>query len=181
MRFRKALNLKFLIIFAIIIFSGCSAVGPDYVKPDIKTPSQWQTKLKKDFIDRENQREISKWWENLKDPQLSKLIERAVANNLDLKIAYARVREARARRGVSKANLYPSVDAKGNANLSSENKKGDTTTSELFSASIDANWEFDIFGGLRRSIEASQADFEASQENLRDASISDIRSIIKLY
>ena len=61
---------------------------------------------------------LAAWWTTLNDPELSSLIDRAVSGNLDLKKARARVREARARRGVAKAGLFPTLDATGSATWS---------------------------------------------------------------
>jgi NodT family efflux transporter outer membrane factor (OMF) lipoprotein len=125
---------------------------------------------------------LAKWWTSLNDPELSSLIERTVSGNLDLKNAYARLREARARRRVAKADLYPAVDASGTANLSrSSEDTGTGKSSENYSAGFDASWELDIFGGVRRSVEASQADLEAAQEDLRDVLVSLIAEVALNY
>jgi NodT family efflux transporter outer membrane factor (OMF) lipoprotein len=116
---------------------------------------------------------LAAWWKTLNDPELSKLIERAVARNRDLKKAEARVREARARRGLSKAGLYPTLDATGSAARSRGSADiGPTATTDLFSAGLDASWEIDLFGGVRRSVEAADADLQAAGEDLRDTLVS---------
>lgn len=118
------------------------------------------------------------------DPLLSQLIEQAVASNLNLKQARARVREARARRGISRAALLPSVDAGGAVSKSRNSESSIYTSSgevELYQAGFDAGWEIDIFGGLRRSVEAAQAELEASQAELRDVLVSLMAEVARNY
>jgi len=124
---------------------------------------------------------LAAWWTTLNDPELSRLIERAAAGNLDLKKAEARVREARARRGLIKAGFYPTLDASGSATRSRGSADtgptaitytGPTATTDLFSAGLDASWEIDLFGGVRRSVEAADADLQAAGEDLHDTLVS---------
>ena len=167
----------------LILFSGCAAVGPDYVKPDIKTPAAWHAPLAENMTAGQTDRtSLVRWWDTLGDPALTALIETAAAGNLDLKQALSRVREARARRKGSRAALFPVVDASGLAkkNRSSEDS-GSGNTSELYSAGFDAGWELDVFGGVRRSIEASQADLEASRAAFQDVMISLLAEVAANY
>lgn len=169
-----------------LVLSGCATVGPDYVRPDTLLPTTWHSELKSGLIaDEMNPQTLAAWWSTLNDPELSSLIDRAVAGNLDVKQARARVREARARRGIATAGLLPTFDATGaiTRNYSSIDSGTDKTseTSDLYTASFDANWEIDIFGGVRRSIEASQADLEASQEYVRDVLVSLLSEVAVNY
>ena len=109
------------------------------------------------------------------------LIERAVLGNLDLKKARARVREARARRGIAEADLVPTLDARVLPVGAAAAKKGTGKTSELYAAGFDAGWELDIFGGVRRSMEAAEADLRASQEDLRDVLVSLLAEVALNY
>ena len=153
---------------------GCSAVGPDYVKPETELPSAWYSELQDGLTNTAiDPQTLAQWWSTLEDPALSSLMERAVRGNLDLKNARARVREARALRGINRARLFPIIDATGSATKSrSSENSGDGTESELYSAGFDAGWELDVFGGVRRSVEAAEADLEASWENLHDVLVS---------
>jgi NodT family efflux transporter outer membrane factor (OMF) lipoprotein len=157
-----------------LILAGCAAVGPDYVKPDIAIPTAFnaQAQLKGESVEMDP-RTLAEWWTTLNDTALSTLIDRAVVGNLDLKRAQARVREAHAQRGISNAGRYPTLDATASAQwsrMSEDNGSGKTTDS--YTASIDASWELDIFGGVRRSVAAAEADLQASQEDLRDVLVS---------
>ena len=174
------------VLILIIFISGCVTVGPNYVRPDIEVSKAWKNQP----VNNSNNTEaLAEWWKAFGDPKLSELIERAVKNNLDLKKAQASIREARARRGLAKASFFPTLEASGSdtRSRSSENAGGVTTgtsgvmTSDLYSLGFDASWELDIFGGVRRSVEASQATLEAKQENMRDVLVSLLAEVAKNY
>jgi multidrug efflux system outer membrane protein len=169
-------------VLAILVLTGCAAVGPNYVPPETRAPSSWHTELGSGLISKETDPQtLANWWTTLNDPELSSLIERAVAGNLDLKKAWARVREARARRGISEANLFPTLDATGSATWSSSRDTGSGETRDFYAAGFDAGWELDIFGGARRSIEAAEANLEASREGLRDVLVSLVAEVALNY
>jgi len=103
------------LLLAMVIMSvlaGCVTVGPDYALPDVSLPAAWSAEMKSGLIiENLDKQAPADWWLILDDPVLTSLIEQAVASNLDLKEARARVREARALRGISKANRFPTIDA----------------------------------------------------------------------
>ncbi len=165
-----------------LVLTGCM-VGPDYTRVAPDAPSKWDTepaggltagKLKPETL--------ARWWATLQDPQLSSLVERALKGNLDLKNAQARIRQARALRGISRASLFPTLDASGTAtrHRSSENN-GTGEEVNLYSAGFDAGWELDIFGGIRRSVEAAQANLEATQEDLHHVLVSLLAEVALNY
>jgi NodT family efflux transporter outer membrane factor (OMF) lipoprotein len=170
-------------LMIVLALSGCATVGPDYVRPEVSIPDKWNAETGASLNDSgTDAKTLSEWWSTLNDPELTSLIERAIQGNLDLRKATARVREARARRGITNADIFPTLDAGGSASWSYSSKdKGTGKTSDLYSASFDAGWELDIFGSIRRSIEASQADLEASQEDLRDALVSLLAEVAVNY
>ena len=166
----------------VLVLSGC-AVGPDYVQVDPSAPEEWHTQLQNDLTaSRLNPETMANWWTTLNDQELSSLEERAVKGNLDLKEAIARVREARALRGISKSELFPTLDATASATKyrSSENS-GTGDENELYAAGFDAGWELDVFGGVRRSIEAAQANLEATHEDLHDVMVSLLAEVALNY
>jgi NodT family efflux transporter outer membrane factor (OMF) lipoprotein len=116
---------------------------------------------------------LASWWSILGDPVLDELMERAVTGSLDLKQAVARIQEARARRGISEAGLFPALDASGSASRSkSSENAGSGTTGNFFAAGFDAAWEIDVFGGTRRAVEAADADLAAVREGMRDVLVT---------
>jgi len=166
-----------------LILSGCVSVGPNYTKVEPDAPIKWHTELAGGLTTKDFQPEtLACWWAALNEPELESLVERAVKGNLDLKNACARIREARALRGISRAGLFPTLDAGGSAirSRSSENS-GTGKEIKLYSAGFDAGWELDIFGGTRRAIEAAQADLEATQEDLHDVLVSLLAEVAMNY
>jgi NodT family efflux transporter outer membrane factor (OMF) lipoprotein len=172
-----------LSVLLITVVSGCLSVGPDYVRPDTTVNKDWNTKLKSDSDKKETVTDnLAVWWNALGDPKLASLIERAEKDNLDLKKAQAKIREARARRGVAKAGFFPTLNATGSAKRSKGSEdSGGSTTNDLYAAGFDASWELDIFGGVRRSVEATQANLEANREDLHDVLVSLLAEVATNY
>ncbi|RPJ12201.1 MAG: efflux transporter outer membrane subunit, partial [Desulfobacteraceae bacterium] len=176
----------FLLISCIVvnlILSGCVTVGPDYISPETKMPAEWHNELKWGITaEAQDPQMLAKWWATLNDPVLSGLIERAVANNPDIRKVRAKIREQRARRNVSDAGLFPTIDSSG----SFTRRKGSEETgagkeTDFYSADFDAGWELDLFGGTRRLVEASTADLQASKEDLRDVLVSLLAEVALNY
>ena len=163
-----------LTLFLLISLTGCAAVGPDYMAQESSAPAAWHSELRLGLsAETMDPQKLAGWWAILDDPIMTSLIEQAVNNNLDLKQAMAKVREARARRGISQAGQFPTLDANGSANRSKSSKNsGSGATRNFYSVGFDAGWEVDIFGGVRRAVEAADADLAVSQENLRDVLVS---------
>lgn len=176
---RGALH-RVLAVMALVALAGCAAVGPDYVKPGRPVPPAWRAPLEGGIA--AGAGALAAWWTTLNDPALSGLIDRAVAGNHDLRLAAARIREARARRGLSRAAYYPTLDASGSASRSrSSADTGAAATTDLFAAGLDAAWEIDLFGGTRRSVEAAEADLAAAGEGLRDTHVSLLAEVALNY
>jgi multidrug efflux system outer membrane protein len=157
----------------VVVVAGCT-VGPDYVRPDNSLPATWHSELMDGLTGKPiDPNTLASWWTRLGDPQLSGLIERAVAGNLDLAAARSRVRESRARRSAVRGVLFPTLNSAGSVTSSrTDTNVGADTSGTVYSASFDAGWEMDVFGGVRRSIEAANADLQASEEDLHDVLVS---------
>lgn len=148
------------------MLSGCT-VGPQYRPPTPVVPTTWNAAPES----RANMQAAvpTAWWRTFHDALLAALIERAVAANLDLRIAAARVREARALRGVSAAGQRPTVDAAStythslqSANGTPQGLQQHQSHNDLFQIGFDARWEVDFFGGIRRAVEAADADVDVA-------------------
>ena len=150
-------------------------VGPDYQAPTPDVPAGW-TRLDptaRPVARAETPGDLSQWWQRLNDPLLSGLIDEALQASPDLRTAQARLREARARRTVAAAGQYPNVTASGGASRSQSSEEvGSGETRNFFSAGFDASWELDVFGGVRRSVEAAEADLASSLASLEDTQVS---------
>lgn len=167
---------------AVLLLAGCASVGPNYVPPDTKAPSSWSgasgqavTSVTAEADD------LADWWERFDDPVLTGLVKRAVEGNLDIQTAESRIREARAQRGMTASQYLPSVKASGSASASRSEKDGDVVTNDSYKAGFDASWELDIFGGTRRSVEAAEAEVQASEENLRDVLVTVTAEVVLNY
>ncbi|MDA8136090.1 MAG: efflux transporter outer membrane subunit [Desulfobacteraceae bacterium] len=169
-------------VAAVLVTAGCVMVGPDYAPPEQKLPESWNGESMGVTHISPGREVLAEWWSALHDPILSDLIQRAVANNPDLGQARARVREQRARRNISRAGLFPTLDASGSHRKSKSSEDlGTGRETDLYSADVDAGWELDIFGGTRRSLEAATAELEAGEEDLRDVLVSLLAEVALNY
>jgi multidrug efflux system outer membrane protein len=150
---------------------GCT-VGPSYRRPEVPVPPTWRQADQAGVS--AGIAPVADWWRTFQDPVLDRLIERAVAANLDLKIATARVREARALRGISAADRVPTVTASGTAARVRESENvptrppGVDVENGFYQVGLDASWELDFWGRVRRSVEAADATVEAAEDARRD-------------
>jgi len=162
-----------------LLLSGCIAVGPDYQPPEPTVPAQWQGAAASGAQDAAV---LAQWWRQFDDPVLDGLIDDALAANTDLKTAQAQLRQARAQRNLVRAGLGPTVTVSGSAaRNNSSGETGGGTRSELYGAGFDASWEPDVFGGVRRSLEAANANLQASEESLRDTRVSLVAEVALNY
>ncbi len=150
-------------------------VGPDYSPPEVKVQDAWHQEITKGL--EEGEANLQTWWNVFNDPVLNELIERAGENNLELKVAYARIKEARARRGVKFGERFPDLNATGDARRirSPHNFRPPTTqgsrSDDWFKFGGEGSWEIDFWGRIDRSIESADADLAASMEDYRDGLI----------
>ncbi len=175
MTLQQVIKSRWLSTAAVLfILSGCASVGPDYVPPVTSVAPVWNTTLKGGLTASDPaSATLTAWWTTFDDPALNAVVNRAIAGNLDLKTAAARIREARARRAVAKAGFFPTLDAMASATRArTSGHSGPGTTTNLYSVGFDANWEVDVFGGVRRSVEAATADLDASREDLNNTLVS---------
>jgi len=166
-----------------LLLAGCAA-GPDYRPPEVAAPEVWSAAESARVS--QGAADLARWWRVLDDPTLDSLMERAAAANLDLAIATARVRQARAEAGFARGELLPEVDARASAGRQRVSENGvlgalPDPESDLYSAGFDARWELDLFGRLRRRVEAADAEVEASVEDRRDVLVSLLAEVARAY
>ena len=168
--------LRTLTSTAALLASACAAVGPDYAPPEAAVPASWRAEAEAGERLEPGSAELGAWWRRLGDPLLGSLVERATRDSHDVRGALARVREARALRGIAASERYPTVDATlgYERRLESENTAfGEfIEDSDLFSAGFDASWEIDLWGRVRRGVEAADAGLEATVEDARDVLVT---------
>jgi multidrug efflux system outer membrane protein len=169
---------------AAALLSGSCAVGPDYKRPPVIIPEQHR--FAQGPQHEESLADLP-WWEITKDEKLQGLIREAIANNLDLRVATARVEEARARAGVAKSFYYPAIGLSGGyetGQVSRLSEPPPPTGDKKFhnwDASFSLSWELDIFGGIRRQNEAAYAGFLATEEGRRGVLITLVGDVASNY
>jgi len=181
------------LVLAAGTLSGC-AVGPDYQgPPTLDMPAAFSAAdadAKTAGTRKQDEaalRELAAWWQQFGDAQLTSLIVRAAEGNLDLKIASARIAESRALLGISEANFWPTVNADGSYNYSrfSENSSNGgrfpSGADNDFRAGVNASWEVDVFGRVRRGVEAATADLAAQEELRRDLTLMLAADVARTY
>ncbi len=184
-----------LVIVALPLLLTACAVGPNYRRSQAKVPPHWTapantgTRVGAEAADDE-------WWKTFHDIGLESLIERAAAANYDVRISLARLEEARAASGIAKSAFYPQVSAGISAErirqigvgLAPSPRNPGGVHAQIFPYEInnyqgrfDASWELDVFGRIRRQVEAAKADIRASDEDRRNVLISVFGDVGRYY
>jgi len=179
-----------LLLASLTIGLGGCAVGPDYHQPNAPAPTQWNALAGGET---NSAAPVAAWWKNFHDAELDSLIERAAGSNLDLRIAQARVREARAQYRIASANLWPTVDATGSYARQRQSQyqplagPGDHVlpivplNNNYYQSGFDASWEVDVFGGKRRATEAAGAQVAATQFGEREVLVTLLGEVARNY
>jgi outer membrane protein, multidrug efflux system len=153
--------------------AGC-AVGPDYKPPATTAPTAWvgtQDKpdpAQKSFVAPSPVTSVD-WWNNFNDPELAKLVKEGAAENFTVLQAQAVIQESRANVNVVGSGLWPAVNGTGAYNYGAV---GNAPAGGNFQAGANGLWNVDVFGGIRRQVEAAEAQMEVSIEDKRDALVT---------
>ena len=200
----RSAPMRSLTLLAASLLAGC-AVGPNFVKPRPEVPPQWSRKALEASGTRSSTvhpeaEPLAEWWTTFHDPILSSLIRRSVAANLDLREAVLRIEEARAQRDQAAAGLWPSLSA--NAGFTRQRFSTNTPNGAIFGIApqipglppgvfanpfdqyqlgLSASWELDLFGRVRRSVEAARAQMQASVEDAHDVVLSLVSDVAAAY
>lgn len=167
-------------------------MGPDFERPKMDVPKKWvgATVSSAARPSALTELELSQWWMAFNDPELTSLVERSIESNLDLMQAQARVKQARAARGIALSGILPFGQGTGFARRSRTpvtisgtdgGSRAEGIVSNEYQLGFDAAWELDIFGGVRRGIEAANADLQASVEALRDVLVTVVAEVALNY
>lgn len=178
-------------LLAISSLTACK-VGPDYVPPPGAAAEAYAHVTDEGFagfsrIDPTRPPDPV-WWAQLKDAKLDDLVRRAAAQNLDVRLAAARIAEARANLGFTESELYPTVDAQGSYSRNRDSRNGRAggfggagRNYDLFSAGFDSQWELDFFGRIGRNIESAEASLQATEEDRRDVLVTLVSDVARSY
>jgi NodT family efflux transporter outer membrane factor (OMF) lipoprotein len=177
-------RLLVLALAATVLPLGCT-VGPNFKRPDPQVPASWSPAAASPALNTQPQ-DLVNWWSTFQEPTLSSLIERSTHSNLDLRAAVLRITEVRTQREVAAAAFWPQVDANtsftrqrlgettatgaaftsfGNVKIPGLPTAGFPNPYNQFQLGASASWEIDLFGRVRRSVEAAGADLQASVED----------------
>jgi multidrug efflux system outer membrane protein len=173
------INSLYFILVALL--SSC-AVGPDYERPEIVAPETWRV----DFVEASDYSNTI-WWQQFDDPVLNQLIDTALRENKDVRIAAARMQEFAARIDIASSGFLPQFgyDAGASSNQISREAFGSSTTGDRsynnYAASANLSWELDLWGRIRRSDEAATADYLAQEENRRSIILSLVSTVATSY
>ena len=177
----------FVCVLASMIFltTGCTMVGPDFVKPEAPVQTEWiesrNAQIKTAPADYRD------WWTVFNDPVLNSLVEDAYRQNLTLQIAGLRIFQTRAQLGVLIGNIYPQQQqGRGGAshNRISENSPNSLGVDDTFwqyDAGFDVAWELDVWGKFRRAIESGVADLESSIADYDDFLVTLTAEVARTY
>jgi outer membrane protein, multidrug efflux system len=161
---------RLLIIGVSLLLAACT-IGPDYVRPTIETQPQWR-------VDYEAAAGLADtaWWEQFGDPVLNDLIDTALKENLDLQVAAARVDQYLGQLQTTRAEFFPQIGAGASASRTDDTDTGLFTGSNgpynYYQGTVNAAWEIDLWGRIRRANEAARAELLASEEGRRAVLLS---------
>src|SRR5712692_11955336 len=170
-------------IVAAALLGGC-AIGPNYKRPTVAEPQTFRGQATAEAASLAD----APWWEVFQDPSLKALIQEALRNNYDVRIAAARVQDARANLSVARSDLYPSFDYSGGVSRSKvgpgvQGRPGGPVPSATNSyfATMSASWELDIWGRIRRSNEAARATLFATEDARRGVWLTLVSDLGQAY
>jgi multidrug efflux system outer membrane protein len=173
---------RLLLLLAAVALAGCT-LGPDYRRPEVPLPDAWQAPAggPGSLAD-------LGWWELFEDPALQALVRTALEGNADLRVAVARVLEARALLGVTRADQFPEVDNRAAADTRRQTERGSMPLprtvdpeSEHFRTTLDLLFEIDLWGRLRRATEAARAEVLASEAARRAVVTTLVGDVAQAY
>jgi multidrug efflux system outer membrane protein len=171
------------LLLAGIIFlltSACTVVGPDYARPRVETPSKWTVSY-----DAAANLVNTAWWRQFDDPVLDDLISTALANNLDIMAATARVDQFLGQWRTTRAEFFPQIGAQASAYRQKDTETGlvpgDNSSYSNYLGALNATWEIDLWGRIRRSTEAAQAELLASEAGRRAVLLTLVSSVASNY
>ena len=168
---------RLLTLTGALALAGCAAVGPDYRSPAPEAPSQAAFFSSRSPTFTQDQ-PPGRWWSLFADPLLDQLVEEALTANTDLRVAGANLARARALLRETRAGRLPSTDLNAEARYA-QDPGGDPAM--RYDAGLDVSYQVDLFGGIRRAIEASRADVGAVQAAFDNTRISVAAETVRAY
>ncbi|UVL59419.1 efflux transporter outer membrane subunit [Pseudomonas sp. B21-032] len=177
-------SIKLFMPSLLVLALAACAVGPDYKAPDTAAAqlSAANEPSAKATFDRSRFESI--WWNQFDDPVLNKLVSQSLDGNRELRVAFARLKAARAIRDDVSNDALPTVTSRASADLGKGQVPGqseDRVNSERYDLGLDMAWELDLFGRIQRQLEASEAEQDAAQADLQQLQVSLIAELVDAY
>lgn len=169
----------FLPSLLVMALAAC-AVGPDYKAP-VTAPAQLASAAQGNY---DRSKVDTVWWQQFEDPTLNKLVARSLDGNRDLRVAFARLKAARAIRDDVANDAMPVITSRASSDLGKGQQPGVTerrVNSERYDLGLDMAWEVNLFGRIQRQLEASDADQEAAEANLYQLQVTLIAEVVNAY
>ncbi|WP_130908217.1 efflux transporter outer membrane subunit [Pseudomonas sp. Sample_16] len=184
----KALAQSAVWIFSLFALGACT-VGPDFHKPESPQVTEWAKPAKAAASQVVNETLGERWWEVFNDPKLSALSQRALTDNLDLKLASSRLQQSRAVRQVVTADRYPTTAVGGGyarkrnsgEGLMDPSGNNGNAAFNLWDGGFSASWELDFWGRVRRETEAADATLEVAENDRRGVLLSVLADTAQNY
>ncbi|HWD30164.1 MAG TPA: efflux transporter outer membrane subunit [Pseudomonas sp.] len=177
-------SLKLFMPSLLVLALAACAVGPDYKAPDTAAAqlSAANDPAAKAEFDRSRFESI--WWKQFDDPVLNQLVSQSLQGNRELRVAFARLKAARAIRDDVSNDALPTVTSRVSSDLGKGQIPGQTddrVNSERYDLGLDMAWELDLFGRIQRQLEASEAQQDAAQADLQQLQVSLIAELVDAY
>lgn len=168
-----------------VLLTGCLNLGPDYVRPEVSISPEYMDVEAMYITDEVREETIAdlRWWEVFNDPVLKELIGTAIEENRNLRAAVARVNEARARLGITRADQFPTLDGTAGAGRGNQAEQflPGSGINDSYNLGLEAGYEVDFWGRFRRGTEAARAELLASEEGQRVVLITLISDVAITY
>jgi NodT family efflux transporter outer membrane factor (OMF) lipoprotein len=194
-------SIKAVSLLAVVGLAACT-VGPDYVRPDIPTGTGWSAVTSAEPAKSDERPaqsapaqqpegvDLAHWWQTFADPTLDRLVETALAQNLGVREAGARVAEARALRDAAAGGRYPTVSTSASVTRRRQSENGPIPINEIpgierdqtiYDIGFDAAWEIDVFGRTRRAVEAADARVNAAVDRHHAVALAIVAETARSY
>jgi NodT family efflux transporter outer membrane factor (OMF) lipoprotein len=187
---REQRILSMVVLACVLVLTGCVKVGPDFIRPETQIRQQW---METDgFAAQTSPADYRTWWNVFRDPVLDTLVQIAYAQNIPLRVAGARVFEARARLGIAIGDQYPQVQQIGGSvsnireseqapSAPQKTVSSDKYQYDQVQATMAAGWEIDFWGKFRSAVESDNAEFLGSIAAYDNALVSLTADVARAY
>ena len=175
------MSVKVFLPSLLVLALAACAVGPDYKTQQLEAANITAAADSKSY---DHAKYEGIWWQQFDDPTLDQLVTQSLSGNRDLRVAFARLRAARAIRDDAANDIMPVVTSRASSDVGKGQIPGQTTkrvNSERYDLGLDMAWEVDLFGRIRRNLEASDADQQVAEADLYQLQVTMIAELVDAY